>query len=524
MNTISLTAPAVLIGALLALTPFVSFADHSVPQNTVADVPATTAEHETHGSECSVTRDLSVGSRGEDVECLQHHLMEDGFLKIGGATGYFGEMTKTAVQKWQEEKGLPATGYVGPLSRAALASHATPVTSSHAAYKAMEDSHKAMMAAFMSTSSSMAMAMPDNRKVIAVVLYDEFEPLDAVGPLEVLGQLQGYKVVTVAKQKGAVASAFGTKMIADYSFDELKHPAIIVVPGGLFGTIAASKDPETLAWLREADKTSEYTTSVCTGSWILAAAGLLNGREASTHWTGADYLEDFGVKYSDKRYTVDGKYITGAGVSAGIDMSFKLVAMLEGDDRAKVAQLGLEYDPQPPFDAGSPAKADPVLVKIMRDMMDDHIQAAKMMHGTSTTAMTMSHDIGTDMHMSTGSDSHAHGAIDVASWPAKPSVNVIAHLDGTDGWILEVRTEHFRFAPEKAGGLIGGVAAPNEGHAHLYIDGKKIARLYGPWYSLPKSALSETGPHEILVTLSTNSHSELQYAGQRIEAKVTVNK
>lgn len=250
----------------------------------------------------------------------------------------------------------------------------------HPYYAELEASHKAMMAAFMSTStSSMDMDTPDDRKIIAVVLYDEFEPLDAIGPFEVLGQMKGYRVVTVAKQKGEIASAFGTKFVADYSFDELKHPAIVVVPGGLFGTIAASKDAATLAWLREADKTTEYTTSVCTGAWILAAAGFLEGRQASTHWTGAQYLEDFGVTYTGKRYTVDGKYVTAAGVSAGIDMGFKLIALIAGEDAAKVAQLGLEYDPQPPFDAGSPAKADPELVKIMRDQMKDHLMAAKMM-------------------------------------------------------------------------------------------------------------------------------------------------
>jgi peptidoglycan hydrolase-like protein with peptidoglycan-binding domain len=120
MKKISLTASVVLTGALLALTPLVSFADHSLPENNATDAPATIAEHATNESECSVTRDLSVGSRGEDVECLQHHLMEDGFLKIGGATGYFGAMTKAAVIEWQKKRGINASGYFGSISRASF--------------------------------------------------------------------------------------------------------------------------------------------------------------------------------------------------------------------------------------------------------------------------------------------------------------------------------------------------------------------------------------------------------------------
>jgi transcriptional regulator GlxA family with amidase domain len=371
-----------------------------------------------------------------------------------------------------------------------------------------------MMAAFMSTSTSnMHMDMPDTRKTIAVLLYDEFEPLDAIGPLEVLGQLRGYKVVTVAKQKGPITSSLGTKIVADYSFEELKHPEVIVVPGGLFGTIATSKDPATLAWLLEADKTSEYTTSVCTGAWILGAAGVLKGRHASTHWTGADYLEDFGAQYSNKRYTIDGKYVTAAGVSAGIDMSLKLLAMIEGEDAAKVAQLGLEYDPQPPFDAGTPEKADPMLVKIMRTMMEDHLRAAALMYSTSSTQV-MTHASSTNgMHMT-------HTSVDVSSWPTTPTITTRVHPDTMGGWNLELITQNFRFAPER----VGGAVTLNEGHAHLYIDGVKIGRVYGNWFNLPITLFGAPGTHEVRVTLNANDHSDLFHGSAPIEAVTTVTK
>lgn|GEM_PF-51423 len=504
-----------LVGLLLAtqlmLLPQIALSDHSSSPSASREVPQSISTNKA----CTITTNLSVGDRGDSVTCLQKRLLADGFLQISAPTGYFGSMTKSAVMKWQRMHRIAATGYFGPLSIAALDGNAHPY------YQQLEDSHKTMMAAFMSTSSgAMHSEMADTRKVIAVVLYNEFEPLDAIGPLEVLGQMPGYKVVTVAKQKGEVASAFGTKMIADYSFDELKSPAIIVVPGGLFGTIAASKDPTTLAWLKEADKKTEYTTSVCTGAWILAAAGLLDGRAASTHWTGADYLQDFGVKYTGKRYTVDGKYVTAAGVSAGIDMSFKLIEMIAGRDAAKVAQLGLEYDPQPPFNAGSPGKADPALVKIMRGQMKDHMMAASMMYGTSTTPTTMSHH---DTHVmaatTTTSEMHMHSGIDVSSWPAKPTVAITMHPDSMGGWNLEITTTNFQFAPQN----VNGVVIPNQGHAHLYIDGVKIARVYGNWYNVPASILATHGTHQVKVTLNANDHSELMSNGTVIQATETIS-
>lgn len=498
-----------LSGVLIVTMPFTALANLDTVEQSTVDV--------SQAKLCVLTDNLSLGARGAQVRCLQEALHKAGYLTPTATTGYFGPITKRALSKWQSENNIPANGYFGPITRAAFTVQTTPTTAAHAVYKALEDSHKAMMAAFTgATTSGMHMDMPDDRKVIAVVLYDEFEPLDAVGPLEVLGQLHGYKVVTVAKQKGPITSALGTKIVADYSFDELKNPAIIVVPGGLFGTIAASKDSATLAWLREADKTSEYTTSVCTGSWILGAAGLLNGRQASTHWTGEDYLEDFGVQYSGKRYTVDGKYVTGAGVSAGIDMSFKLVEMLEGEAVAKVAQLGLEYDPQPPFDAGSPAKADPELVRIMRSMMLDHVAAAKSMVATPATMATSTSNM-TGMAGMSG-NMHAHMMTNVSGWPAVPTLTAKAHPDTMGGWNLELITTNFTFAPEH----VGTTVLPSEGHAHLYIDGVKIGRIYGPWYNLPPTLFKGAGDHEIRVTLNANDHSDLESNGAVIQSIVRV--
>ncbi len=252
----------------------------------------------------------------------------------------------------------------------------------HPYYAELEKSHQEMMRMAENPHEGMAdMDMPkeDTRPVIAVLLYEGFAIMDAVGPIQTLSSLNDYKVVTVAKKAGEVASEGGTKIVADKSLDEVQSAYMLVVPGGLFGTIDALKDPETIAWIQKIDKTTTYTTSVCTGSWILGASGVLKGKNASTHWTGKEYLERFGATYIGERYTVDGKYVTSAGISAGIDMSLFLIGQMKGDDAAKVAQLTMEYDPQPPYDSGSPQKADPELVKIMDDMMVDHIKFSESM-------------------------------------------------------------------------------------------------------------------------------------------------
>ncbi len=247
----------------------------------------------------------------------------------------------------------------------------------HPFYAKLQESHQRMMNmddSMMDMDHSM-MDMKEDKRTIAVLLYDGFNLLDASGPIESLNMLgEDYEVVTVAKEKGEVSVENGLKMLAQYSFEEMTEPDVLIIPGGMMGTLAVTKDEETLEWIRNVDTHTTYTTSVCTGSWILAAAGLLEGKEASTHWTGADYLEQLGATYTGKRYTETGKYITAAGVTGGIDMGIVLTSKLAGDDDAgKMSELIMEYDPQPPFGSGTPQKADAELVDIILKMNQDHI-------------------------------------------------------------------------------------------------------------------------------------------------------
>jgi putative intracellular protease/amidase len=200
---------------------------------------------------------------------------------------------------------------------------------------------------------------------IAIPLFDRFTALDAVGPYEVLSRLPGATVHFVAAQPGMKRTE--TDMLglsADLSLDELPDPEILVVPGG-YGTRALLDDKEFVGWVRRAHEQSEWTTSVCTGSLVLAAAGILDGLEATTHWLEYDLLERLGAKPVSRRVVRQGKVITAAGVSSGIDMALVLAAEIAGDDVAKAIQLGIEYDPKPPFDSGSPAKAGRRIVELV---------------------------------------------------------------------------------------------------------------------------------------------------------------
>jgi putative intracellular protease/amidase len=200
---------------------------------------------------------------------------------------------------------------------------------------------------------------------IAIPLFDRFTALDAVGPYEVLSRLPGATVHFVAAQPGMKRTE--TDMLglsADLSLDELRDPEILVVPGG-YGTRALLDDEEFVGWVRRAHEQSEWTTSVCTGSLVLAAAGILDGLEATTHWLEYDLLERLGAKPVSRRVVRQGKVITAAGVSSGIDMALVLAAEIAGDDVAKAIQLGIEYDPKPPFDSGSPAKAGRRIVELV---------------------------------------------------------------------------------------------------------------------------------------------------------------
>lgn len=201
---------------------------------------------------------------------------------------------------------------------------------------------------------------------IAIVLYDRFTALDAVGPYETLGRLPGSETVFIAERTGPVRTDTGNlALTADRTLADVPSPDIVIVPGGP-GQSEQMENTALLDWLRAADATSTWTTSVCTGSLLLAAAGLLRGRRATSHWLALDLLRGFGAEPTGERVVVDGKYVTAAGVSSGIDMGLTLLGTIAGDEHAQSVQLLTEYDPQPPYDAGSPQKAPAHLVEKWR--------------------------------------------------------------------------------------------------------------------------------------------------------------
>ena len=193
---------------------------------------------------------------------------------------------------------------------------------------------------------------------IAIVTYPGFTALDFIGPYEVLRNLPDAEVRFVWHAPGPIEADSGVLLIgATHSFDETPSPDIVLVPGGMT-TFEHARDEKLLDWVRRADETSTWTTSVCSGSVILAAAGLLKDKRATSHWMVVPMLKTFGVTpVGDKRIVHEGKYVTAAGVSAGIDLAMWLTGQISGESRAKAVQLVIEYDPQPPFDSGHVSKA-----------------------------------------------------------------------------------------------------------------------------------------------------------------------
>jgi transcriptional regulator GlxA family with amidase domain len=211
---------------------------------------------------------------------------------------------------------------------------------------------------------------------IVILLFDQFTALDAVGPYEVLCKVPDAEVVFAAAARGPVRSDSGAlAIVADASLEEIQTCDVIIVPGGP-GTRRMTTDASLIGWVRRIHATTQWTTSVCTGSLVLAAAGLLDGLDATTHWAAVDELEGFGARYTTQRVVINDKIVTAAGVSAGIDMALTLTARIAGDDVAKAIQLMIEYDPQPPFDCGSVAKSSPQTVTLVRSILAAHIAAA----------------------------------------------------------------------------------------------------------------------------------------------------
>jgi putative intracellular protease/amidase len=209
---------------------------------------------------------------------------------------------------------------------------------------------------------------------IAIPIFEGITALDAIGPYEVLSRLPGARVRWVAVTPGQYRTDKHLAMVADEPLSAVPRPEIVLVPGG-FGTRALLTPNPLLDWIATAHETSQWTTSVCTGSLVLAAAGVLNGLEATTHWMAMDQLGALGARPVSRRVVEQGKVVTAAGVSAGIDMALTLAARIAGPEVAQAIQLGIEYDPQPPFRAGSPQTAPPAVVEGVRQRMRIRMEA-----------------------------------------------------------------------------------------------------------------------------------------------------
>jgi transcriptional regulator GlxA family with amidase domain len=195
------------------------------------------------------------------------------------------------------------------------------------------------------------------------LLFDGITALDIVGPYEVLQRLPEADVKFVAREAGPVRTDNQfLALVADHALEHVTRADVLVVPGG-FATRTLESNTSLLAWIHAIDRTSMWTTSVCTGSMLLAAAGLLEGKEATTHWASLERLREYGAIPTGRRVVEQGKIVTAAGVSSGIDMALTLAARIAGDEYAQAIQLGIEYDPQPPFDAGSTDKAPAPVVE-----------------------------------------------------------------------------------------------------------------------------------------------------------------
>jgi putative intracellular protease/amidase len=200
---------------------------------------------------------------------------------------------------------------------------------------------------------------------IACLVFEGITALDIVGPYEVLARLPGAEVRFVAERVGPIRTdnkVLG--IVADFARADVTTADVLVVPGG-FATRNLEHDEALLEWIRAIDASSTWTTSVCTGSMLLAAAGLLEGKQATTHWASLERLREFGAEPVTQRVVEQGKYVTAAGVSAGIDMALTLAARIAGPEIAQAIQLSIEYDPQPPFDSGSVAKAPTPIFEIV---------------------------------------------------------------------------------------------------------------------------------------------------------------
>lgn len=206
---------------------------------------------------------------------------------------------------------------------------------------------------------------------VGILVYDGFFTLDAIGPLAVLSELQHADVQLIRTGTADAVRSGRTELVVTNAMTDVDALDVLLVPGGSTGTWTMTEDDAVLAWIRRIDERSRYTTSVCTGSWVLGAAGLLRGRSATTNWYRAgQMLHRYGARFTPERYVRDGKYWTSAGVSAGLDLSVALLAEVDGEAAARAAMLRLRYRPEPPASGGSPEKTDDRVLDMMQQMYD----------------------------------------------------------------------------------------------------------------------------------------------------------
>jgi transcriptional regulator GlxA family with amidase domain len=204
---------------------------------------------------------------------------------------------------------------------------------------------------------------------IAIALYPELTSLDFVGPYQVFANLPGAEIVLCAERRGRLQDDTVLAIEVEHTFDDVPHPDVLLVPGGFVARKIARDGGPIVDWVRQAHETTQWTTSVCTGALVLGAAGLLEGKVATTHWGSYDHLAGYGATPTEQRVVRDGKVVTAAGVSSGIDLALWLVGEMAGPEIAQAIQLGIEYDPQPPFDAGAPSKAPADILDLVRSLM-----------------------------------------------------------------------------------------------------------------------------------------------------------
>jgi transcriptional regulator GlxA family with amidase domain len=206
---------------------------------------------------------------------------------------------------------------------------------------------------------------------IAIGLYPGFTALDAIGPYQVFTNVPGAQVVVCAEHTGHLEDDNGLQHFdIQHSFADVPTPDVLLVPGGLVTRKLAQEGGAIVEWIRAAHPTTTYTTSVCTGALLLGAAGVLDGLRATTHWMAYRHLEGYGADATEERVVFEGKVVTAAGVSAGIDLALTLTGVMHGPEVAQAIQLGIEYDPQPPHDAGAPSKAPAEIRELVASIMN----------------------------------------------------------------------------------------------------------------------------------------------------------